>query len=105
MPGTYPGAPSRNCGGSGPSCHLVADLLREHEANVLVDRAQFGDVVGSPLPEELDERLDELFRSARPRSDADGRDILEPLLLDLRVVVDQVRCSSVLASHLDEAVR
>ena len=45
-------ATSRGSDALGAGGELVADLLREHEADVLVDGAQLGDVVGAALAEE-----------------------------------------------------
>ena len=131
-PGTYPAplthragsfqseCPRRTgcCGCSGIECRdargsrlrgaageLPADLRREHEADVLVDGRQLGDVGGAALAEELDEPLDELLGRAGAGGDPDRLDALEPGLVDLEVVVDQVRGGAVLARDLDQAVR
>ena len=69
-----------------------------------MDGAQLGDVVGAALAEEVDEALDQLLGGAGAGGDADRLDALQPLLLDLGVVVDQVGGGAVLARHLDQAV-
>jgi hypothetical protein len=43
------------------------------------------------VAEPLDERADELLRGARARGDPDGADALEPRLVELVRVVDEVR--------------
>ena len=58
-----------------------ANLLRQHEAHVLVDGAQLGDVLGAALAEELDQALDQLLGGAGAGGDADRLDALQPLLL------------------------
>src|ERR687898_1905323 len=77
-----------------PGRELGANLLREHEANVLVDGSKLRHVVGAALAEEGDELLHQLLRGARPRGDAHGLDAVEPLLPHLGRVVDQVRGSA-----------
>ena len=52
----------------------------------------------------LDQALDQLLGGAGAGGDADRLDSLEPLLLDLGVVVDQVGGGAVLAGDLDQAV-
>src|SRR3954454_22383722 len=81
---------------SGPRAQLLPDLLRQHEANVLVDGAQLRYLLGTALAEELDEALDQLLGGAGAGGDADGLDPLQPGLLDLGVVVDQVGVGAVL---------
>src|SRR5207247_2833168 len=97
--------PARLRAGSGASSQRGPDLLREHEADVLVDGAHLGDVLGAPLAEELDQLLDELLGRARPRGDSHRLDPFEPLLAHLKRVVDQVRGGAELAGDLDQAVR
>src|SRR5437588_1760464 len=82
----------------------LADLLREHEAHVLLDDLELGDVGGAAALEELDEALHQLLRRARAGGDADGALALEPLLAHLQLVVDQVRVGPVVARHLDEPI-
>ena len=53
----------------------------------------------------LDQPLDQLLGGAGAGGDADGLDALEPGLVDLGVVVDQVGVGAVLARDLDQAVR
>src|SRR5215218_1857430 len=89
----------------GAGRELGADRLLEHEPHVLVDGPELGDLLRASPAEERDELGDELLRGARPRGDPDRLDAVEPLLADLRGVVDQVRVGAVLARHLDEAVR
>ena len=62
-------------------------------------------VVRPAVAEELHEALDQLLGRARARGDADDAHALEPLLLDLRLVVDQMRGGAVLTGDLDETVR
>ena len=57
------------------------DLLREHEAHVLLDHLELGDVVGAALAEELHQPLHQLLGRAGARGDADDALALEPLLL------------------------
>ncbi len=71
--------------------HGLPDLLRQHEAHVLAQDLELGDVRGAAVAEERDEVLDELLRGARARGDADDARALEPLLLHLVGAVDQVR--------------
>ena len=77
---------SRRLGGQ-----RLADRLREHEADVLLDDLELRDVGRAALAEEADQPLHELLRRAGAGRDADDALALEPLLLDLRRVVDQVR--------------
>ena len=60
--------------------------------------------LGAALAEELDQALDQLLGGAGAGGDANRLDALQPLLLDLGVVVDQVRGGAVLARDLDQAV-
>src|SRR4051794_35681049 len=89
---------------SGSRSELLADLLGEHETDVLVDGAQLGDIARPALAEKLDEPLDQLLRGAGAGGDADGLDALQPLLLHLGVIVDQMGGGAVLARHFDEAI-
>ena len=65
----------RQLGGAGDE---LADLAREHEADVLVHGAQLGDVLRPALAEELDELRDQLLGRAGARRDADRLDAVEP---------------------------
>ncbi len=69
-----------------------------------MDGAQLGDVLGAALAEELDQALDQLLGGAGAGGDADRLHALQPLLVDLGVVVDQVRGGAVFARDLDQAV-
>ena len=82
---------------------LDADLLRQHEADVLVDRAQLGDVLGAAGAEELDELGDELLGSAGAGGDADGLDALEPLLAHLEAL--SIRCEAAPSSRATSTSR
>src|SRR6185436_8525339 len=53
---------------------LGADLLREHEADVLVDCPQLRDLLGTVLLEVGDQPLDQLLGRAGPGGDADRLD-------------------------------
>ena len=59
-------APSAEPGTGGRSARRAGgreddpDLLREHEADILVDRAELGDVLGATPAEHLDELADEV---------------------------------------------
>ncbi len=70
-----------------------------------LDHLKLLHVLGATLAEEVHEPHDEIFRSAGAGGDADDARALEPLLLDLRLVVDQVRGGTALAGDLDETVR
>ena len=59
---------------------------------------------GAPLAEELDEALDQLLGGAGAGGDPHGLDTLEPGLVDLEVVVDQVGGGAVLAGDLHQPV-
>src|SRR3954465_12184999 len=83
---------------------LPADLAGEHEPNVLVDGLQLGDIVCAAPAEERDESLDKLLGSTGARGDADRLDALEPGLVDLTVVVDQIGIGPVLAGDLTQPV-
>src|SRR4051794_16560503 len=83
---------------------LLADLAGEHEADVLVDGLQLGDIVCAALAEEGDQSLDQLLRGTGAGGDADCLDALQPGLVDLVVVVDQVGVGAVLARDLDQPV-
>ena len=60
--------------------------------------------VGAAVAEELDELGDELLGGAGAGRDPDRVDALEPCLLDLAGVVDQVGGGAELAGHVDEPV-
>src|SRR3954452_19575982 len=85
--------------------HRLAQRLGEHEPDVLLDDLELLDGIHAALAEEVHEPLDQLFGCARARGDADGPLALEPRLVDLRLVVDQVRLGPELARALDEPVR
>src|SRR5207244_4453871 len=84
---------------------LRPDLLGEHEADVLPDHVQLLDLLSPARAEEVDEPLHELLRGARAGGDAERANALEPLLVDLKLVVDQLRAGAEVAGDLDEAVR
>ena len=69
----------------------LADRLGEHEAHVLAQHLELRDVRGPAGAEEVDQPLHELLGRAGAGGDADDAGALEPLLLHLRLVVDQVR--------------
>jgi len=75
----------------------LADRLGEHEAHVLLDDLELLDVLGPARPEEGDKALDELLGGAGARGDADDALALQPALLDLAGVVDEVRIGPVVA--------
>src|SRR4029077_4923284 len=81
-----------------------ADFLGQHEAHVLVEGAQLGDVLGSALAEGLNQALDQLLGGACTGGDPHRLYPRQPLLLHLGVVVDQGRGSAVSARPLDRAV-
>ena len=61
--------------------------------------------LGAALAEEVDEPLHQLLGRARAGGDPHHALALEPLLLHLALVVDQVRVGAVVARDLDEPVR
>ena len=83
---------------------LLPDHLRQHEAHVLAQHLELGDVLGPARAEEIDQALDELLRRARARGDADDAGALEPLLAHLELVVDQMRVGAGGARDVDEPV-
>ena len=62
------------------------------------------DVLGAAVAEEVDQALHELLGRAGAGGDADDAGALQPLLLHLRLVVDQVRVGAVVARDVDEPV-
>src|SRR5436190_2434243 len=83
----------------------LPDRLGQHEAHVLLDDLELLDVADAAGAEEVDEALDELLGRAGPRGDADDALALEPRLLDLPRVVDQMRVGAVVAGDLDQPLR
>src|SRR5680860_626584 len=89
---------------SRPRRHRLPDLLREHEAHVLLDDLELRHVRGAPRAEELDQALHELLGGAGARADANHALALQPLLAYLALVVDQVGVGPVVVGHLHQAV-
>src|SRR6059058_4848189 len=83
----------------------LADRLWQHEADVLADHVELGDVAHAAGAEEVNELLDEVLRRARPRGDADHAPAFQPLLAYLVGPVDQMRLCAAVARDLDEAQR
>ena len=85
---------------------LAAQLDRQAELDVLVDEAvrlDLGDAAGA---EPVADALDELLRRRGAGRDADDlHRVLDPRLVDLGLVVDQVRGDAAGARDLDEPVR
>src|SRR3954451_371959 len=71
---------------SRPCRQLLADLLRKHEANVLLDDLELGDVLGAAQAEEVHQPLNELLGGAGARADPHLALALEPLLEHLGLV-------------------
>src|SRR3954454_7922698 len=89
---------------SRPCCELLADLLGQHEADVLFDGAKLGDIFGSALGGVGDQAGDKLVGGAGAGADAATYPSLQPLLAHLSGVVDQVRLRSELPRDLDKPV-
>ena len=70
---------------------LAAELDREPELDLLVDHAVRGDVLDAPRAEPVADSLDELLRSRGAGRQPDRLGLLEPGLVDVGLVVDQVR--------------
>ena len=83
---------------------LVADVLGEHETDVLVDRAELGDVVGPRSRKKPTSCSTSSSGALAPEVIPTRLDALEPLLAHLEGVVDQVRVGAVLAGDLHQAV-
>ena len=64
---------------SGGGCDRLADLLREHEADVLLDDLQLRDILDAAIAEPVDERLDELLGRRCAGRDADDALAVDPL--------------------------
>ena len=82
-----------------------ADLARELEEDVLeraVERLDLGDAA---FPEPADDPADQGLGSRRAGGEADALDTVEPGLVDLALVVDQVGVHATGAGHVDEPVR
>src|SRR4051794_9462304 len=91
-----------------PSCagrELLANLLREHEADVLLHHFELGDVLGAARAEEVDQPLNELLGRARAGADPNDPLALQPLLAHLRLAVDQVGVGAMVARDLHQPVR
>src|SRR3954468_14323336 len=82
----------------------LADGLGEHEAHGLPADLELLDVLGPAGAEELDEALERLLGGAGAGADAHDARAVQPLVLDLALVVDEVRGGAVLAGDLDQAV-
>src|SRR5207245_8580001 len=67
-----------------------ADLLREHETDVLADHVELRDVPHPAPAEELDKVLHEVLRRAGAGGDTHHAHALQPLLAHLAGVVDQM---------------
>ena len=63
----------RGCG------HRLADLLGQHEADVLLDHLELLDVLCAALAERLHEALNQLLGSARAGGDAERLHTDEPV--------------------------
>src|SRR4051794_13284292 len=106
VPGSAtPGRGAAAAGVSGLCGEGLPDGLRQHEAHILGDHLELGDVLDAELAEEFHEALDQLLRRARARGDPDHLLAVEPGLVDLAGVVDKVGLGAVVAGDLDEALR
>ena len=84
---------------------LAAQLDRQPEGHVLVDHPERLDPSTPRARNQSQTRVDELLRGRRAGRDADRPDAVEPGLVDLGLVVDQVRGDAAGAGDVDEAVR
>lgn len=84
---------------------LSPELDREAEDDVFVDRLERLDGVDAPSAEPVAYSLHELFGRRRSRGDSDRLDPLQPLLVDVGLVVDEVGRHTSGASDLYESVR
>ena len=84
----------------------LTDRLRKHEADVFSHDLELADVLDAAIAEVADSSRDELLGSARPGRDADDPLAVEPAIVDLAGVVDQMRLvGAVIARDLDQALR
>ena len=99
---------SRDAGRRRPACASLvsrANRLRKHEADVLARHLELRDVGDPARAKHVDELLDERLGCARPGGDAHGAGAVEPSLVELAGVVDQMRRGAAVGGHLDEALR
>ena len=86
-------------------CELAAQLDRQAELDVLVHEPVRLDLRDTARPEPVAHPLDELLRRRGAARHAHDLDAVHPCLVDLGVVVDQIRGDAAGARDLDEAVR
>src|SRR4051812_26831063 len=84
-------------------CEPLPDGLGQHEADVLLDDLELLHPRDAPVAEEVHEALHELLGGTGAGGDPDGALVLEPRLVDLAGVVDEMGLGAVVAGDLDEA--
>src|SRR5918996_2396191 len=84
---------------------LAEQLDRELEGDVLVDHAERLDALDAAPAEPVAHTVDEPLGGRRPGRDADHLDAVEPRLVDLCLIVDQMPRDPSGARDLDQAVR